>query len=51
MDDYTRSSVNSAVQSCENHKPHTLDVFAGMCMRPLRKFLEKASGSAALLTS
>ena len=32
IDDFSRSSVNCAVQSCESPKPHTLDVFAGMCI-------------------
>ena len=33
IDDFSRSSVNSSVQSCESPKPHTLDVFAAMCVR------------------
>ena len=37
IDDYTRSSVNSAVQSCESPKPYTLDVFAGMCIDAMTK--------------
>ena len=37
IDDYTRLSVNSAVQSCESPKPHTLDVFAGMCIEAMTK--------------
>ena len=32
VDDFSRSSVNSTMQSCESPKPHTLDVFAGMCL-------------------
>lgn len=31
IDDYSRSSVNSAVQTCESPKPHTLDVYAALC--------------------
>ena len=42
IDDYSRSSVNSAVQSCESPKPHTLDVFAGMCIEVMS---EAACGS------
>ena len=30
MDDFTGSSVNLAVQSCESPRPHTLDVVAGL---------------------
>ena len=31
IDDFSMSSVNACVQSCESPKPHTLDVFAAMC--------------------
>ena len=30
VDDFTGSSVNLAVQSCESPRPHTLDVVAGL---------------------
>ena len=33
IDDFSRSSVNSTVQTCEGPKPHTLDVFAAMCVQ------------------
>ena len=32
IDDFSRSSVNSAVQTCESPKPHTLDVYAALCV-------------------
>ena len=32
IDDYSRSSVNSSVQTCESPKPHTLDVYAALCV-------------------
>lgn len=32
IDDYSRSSVNSTVQTCESPKPHTLDVYAALCV-------------------
>ena len=32
MDDFSRSSVNSCVQTCESPKPHTIVVFAAMCV-------------------
>ena len=32
IDDFSRSSVNSCVQSCESPKPHTLDVFGALCV-------------------
>ena len=32
IDDFSRSSVNSCVQTCESPKPHTIDVFAAMCV-------------------
>ena len=32
IDDFSRSSVNSSVQTCESPKPHTIDVFAAMCV-------------------
>lgn len=33
--DFSRSSVNSAVQTCESPKPHTVDVFAAMCVQAM----------------
>ena len=35
IDDFSRSSVNATVQSCESPKPHTLDVFAAMCIQSM----------------
>ena len=35
IDDFSRSSVNATVQSCESPKPHTLDVFAAMCIQTM----------------
>ena len=32
IDDFSRSAVNSAAQTCESPKPHTVDVFAAMCV-------------------
>jgi hypothetical protein len=32
IDDYARSAVTAAVQTCENPKPHTLEVFAAICV-------------------
>jgi len=31
-DDFTRSAVNSCVQTSESPKPHTLDVFGALCV-------------------
>ena len=40
IDDFSRSSVNSSVQSCENPKPHTLDVFAALCVHLMSELEE-----------
>ena len=32
IDDFSRSSVHKSVQTCESPKPHTIDVFAAMCV-------------------
>lgn len=32
IDDFTRSSTNSCVQTCESPKLHTLDVFGALCV-------------------
>ena len=32
IDDFSRSAVNSAVQTSESPKPHTVDVFAALCV-------------------
>ena len=31
IDDFSRSSINSCVQTTESPKPHTIDVFASLC--------------------
>ena len=33
IDDFSRSSVKSSVQTSESPKPHTIDVFASLCVR------------------
>ena len=35
IDDFSRSSVNSAVQTFESRKPHTANVFAAMCVQAM----------------
>ena len=40
VDDFSRSSVNSSVQSCESPKPHTLDVFAALCVHLMSELEE-----------
>jgi hypothetical protein len=40
IDDFSRSSVNSSVQSCESPKPHTLDVFAALCVHLMSELEE-----------
>ena len=40
IDDFSRSSVNSSVQSCESPKPHTLDVFAALCVQLMSELEE-----------
>ena len=32
IDDFSRSLVNGSVQTCESPKPHTIDVFAAICV-------------------
>ena len=43
MDDFTGSSVNLAVQSCESPRPHTLDVVAGLLPVTMEKKQEHES--------
>ena len=38
IDDFSRSSVNANVQTCESPKPHTIDVFAAMCVHLMEQF-------------
>jgi hypothetical protein len=38
IDDFSRSSVNASVQTCESPKPHTIDVFAAMCVHLMEQF-------------
>ena len=33
IDDFSKSSVNQTVQTSESPKPHTLDIFAAMCIQ------------------
>ena len=40
IDDFPRSSVNSSVQACESPKPHTVDVFAAMCVHLMSELEE-----------
>ena len=42
IDDFSRSSVNSSVQSCESPKSHTLDVFAALCVRLISQEIWRA---------
>ena len=32
VDDYSQSSINACVQTCESPKPHTVDVLASLCV-------------------
>ena len=40
IDDFSRSSVNSAVQTMESPKPHTVDVFAALCVSAMSQLRE-----------
>ena len=35
IDDFSRSAVNQCAQTCESPKPHTIDVFASLCVRTM----------------
>lgn len=35
IDDFSRSAVNSCVQTCESPKPHTIDVFGSLCIHAM----------------
>ena len=35
INDFSRSAVNSCVQTCESPKPHTLDVFGALCIQTM----------------
>ena len=50
IDDFSRSSVNSTVQTCEGPKPHTLDVFAACVCKSCPSCHVLSKGWAALLT-
>ena len=40
IDEFSRSSVNSSVQTCESPKPHTVDVFTAMCVHLMSELEE-----------
>ena len=49
IDDFSRTSVNSSVQTCESPKTDSVDVFASLCVQLMMNLVTLEDGSAGPL--